>query len=85
MNKLNPGCIPKYTQKGGDFQMRENVALFLKAATDYGVTNNESFQTVDLFEKKNIGQVTICVFALGRQVVDFSKSLNYSPILNKSF
>ena len=76
MNKLNPGCIPKYTQKGGDFQMRENVALFLKAATDYGVTNNESFQTVDLFEKKNIGQVTICVFALGRQVSRLFLSLN---------
>lgn len=48
--------------------MRENVALFLKAATDYGVAANESFQTVDLFEKKNIAQVTITIFALGRQV-----------------
>lgn len=72
MNKLNPGCIPKYTQKGGDFQLRENVSLFLKAASDYGVPVNELFQTVDLFEKKNISQVTICIFALGREVTRLS-------------
>lgn len=53
---------------GSDFQLRENVAIFLKAAGDYGVANNESFQTVDLFEKKNIAQVTITIHALGREV-----------------
>jgi hypothetical protein len=68
MNKLQPNCIPKYTQTGGDFKMRENVALFNKAAGDYGVPVNELFQTVDLFEKKNIPQVTMSIFALGRQV-----------------
>jgi transgelin len=47
--------------------LRENVSAFLKAATKYGVPDNELFQTVDLFEMKNISQVTLAIHALGRQ------------------
>ncbi|KAG8265603.1 Muscle-specific protein 20 [Homalodisca vitripennis] len=32
----------------------------------YGVPDVDMFQTVDLFEKKDIGQVTTTLFALGR-------------------
>jgi len=66
MNKLKPGCISKITTKGGGFALRENVSLFCSAATKYGVPDNELFQTVDLFEKKNIPQVTLSIHALGR-------------------
>lgn len=38
------------------------------AARDYGLEDAELFQTIDLFEKRNIPQVTQCLFALGRQV-----------------
>jgi len=38
------------------------------AARAYGLLDEDLFQTVDLYEKRNIAQVTDCIFALGRQV-----------------
>jgi hypothetical protein len=67
MNKLQPGIIPKITTKGGDFALRENSGCFNTAAGKYGVPVTELFQTVDLFEKKNIAQVTMTIHAVGRQ------------------
>ena len=69
MNKLQPKAVAKITTKGGGFALRENVSAFCDAARKYGVPDNELFQTVDLFEKKNIAQVTLAVHALGRQVI----------------
>lgn len=66
MNKLKPGSVAKIVTKGGSFALRENVAQFQAAAKAYGVPDNELFQTVDLFEKKNIPQVTLAIHALGR-------------------
>lgn len=66
MNKLQPGAIPKITTKGGGFALRENASVFCSAAQKYGVPATELFQTVDLFEKKNIPQVTMAIHALGR-------------------
>lgn len=66
INKLSPKAVSKITTKGGGFALRENVNAFCNAARKYGVPDNELFQTVDLFEKKNIGQVTLCIHALGR-------------------
>ncbi|KAF4523285.1 hypothetical protein B566_EDAN009408 [Ephemera danica] len=58
MNKLQPGSIQKINSSGGQFQQA------LKA---YGVADVDVFQTVDLYEKKDISQVTTTLFALGRQ------------------
>ena len=68
MNKLKPNSVPKITTKGGGFALRENASMFCTAARAYGVPDNELFQTVDLFEKKNIPQVTMAIHALGRYV-----------------
>jgi len=38
------------------------------AARAYGLLDLDLFQTVDLYEKRNIAQVTHCIFALARQV-----------------
>ena len=40
--------------------------LSQKAAKAYGVSDDEVFQTPDLFEARNIPQVTLCLYALGR-------------------
>ncbi|CAF1160665.1 unnamed protein product [Rotaria magnacalcarata] len=66
MNKLQPGAIQKYATSGGAFKLRENISIFQNAARAYGLGDAELFQTIDLFEKRNIPQVTQCVFALGR-------------------
>jgi hypothetical protein len=68
MNKLMPGCIKKIDTKGGGFALMQNIERFQEAARKYGVPNSEVFQTVDLWEKKNIPQVTLCIHALGRVV-----------------
>jgi hypothetical protein len=85
MNVLQPNAIPKYTTSGGDFKFRENISFFREycivllfynkikienAARAYGLTDAELFQTIDLFEKRNIPQVTHCIYALGRHVSD---------------
>jgi hypothetical protein len=44
---------------------------FQKALKDYGVADLDVFQTVDLYEKKDIAQVTTTLFALGRTVSFF--------------
>ncbi|CAF3681097.1 unnamed protein product [Adineta steineri] len=66
INKLQPGAIPKYATSGGAFKLRENISVFQNAARKYGLGDAELFQTIDLFEKHNIPQVTQCIFALGR-------------------
>jgi hypothetical protein len=38
------------------------------AARAYGLLDEDLFQTVDLYEKRNIPQVTQCIFALAHQV-----------------
>lgn len=40
----------------------------------YGVGEIDVFQTVDLWEKKDISQVTTTIFALGRTVSAFKKN-----------
>ena len=39
---------------------------FQAAIRKYGVPDEEIFQTADLFERRNIRQVTLCLLALGR-------------------
>ena len=71
MNKLMPGCIKKIDTKGGGFALMQNLERFQAAAKEWGVPVREVFQTVDLWERKNIPQVTLCLHALARVVSCF--------------
>ena len=51
--------------QGPAFLLMENVQSFLTAAKKYGVPDEEVFQTPDLFEARNIPQVSLCIFSLG--------------------
>lgn len=68
MNKLQPGSIPKINTTGASFKMMENINMFQKALKDYGVPDIDAFQTVDLWEMKDVANVTSTIFALGRAV-----------------
>ncbi len=46
----------------------ENISRFAQAARTFGLSDSETFQTVDLYEKMNLHQVILCLFALGRKV-----------------
>jgi hypothetical protein len=50
------------------FKLMENISRFAQAARTYGLSDSETFQTVDLYEKMNLHQVILCLFALGRKV-----------------
>ncbi|XP_046395064.1 muscle-specific protein 20 [Ischnura elegans] len=67
MNKISPGSVAKINSSGGQFKMMENINLFQQALKAYGVADVDVFQTVDLWEKKDIAQVTTTLFSLGRQ------------------
>ena len=71
MNKLQENSVKKINSTGSNFKLMENVEAFQKAAKAYGLPGEEIFQTVDLFEARNIAQVTLSLYALGR-IVRFS-------------
>lgn len=66
MNKIAPGSVKKLKEKGPAFLLMENVQGFLAAVKKYGVPDEEVFQTPDLFEARNIPQVVLCLYSLGR-------------------
>ena len=44
----------------------ENISAFLRACRDFGVQEYDLFETVDLFEEKDLGVVLQCISSLGR-------------------
>ncbi|XP_016942999.3 muscle-specific protein 20 [Drosophila suzukii] len=66
INVLSPNAVPKVNSSGGQFKFMENINNFQKALKEYGVADIDVFQTVDLYEKKDIANVTNTIFALGR-------------------
>lgn len=76
MNKLKPGAINKINTSGPSFKMMENINVFQKALKDYGVNDQDVFQTADLWEMKDIFQVTTTLFSLGREVRNRSSAWN---------
>lgn len=51
------------------FKCMENINAFLEAAKQFGVPAQETFQTVDLWERQNLNSVVICLQSLGRKVM----------------
>jgi len=67
MNAIAPNSIPKINSGMNGFKLMENIARFTDAAKTFGLSDSETFQTVDLYEKMNLHQVILCIFALGRK------------------
>lgn len=49
----------------------DNINSFLKALDEFGVNREETFQTVDLWERVNLHSVQICLSALARKASKF--------------
>lgn len=58
------------------FKCMENINAFLEAAKQFGVPAQETFQTVDLWERQNLNSVVICLQSLGRKVKKMLSSNN---------
>ncbi|CAF0730037.1 unnamed protein product [Adineta steineri] len=68
INAITPNSISKINSGENSFKLMENISRFAEAAKNFGLSDAETFQTVDLYEKMNLHQVILCLFALGRKV-----------------
>lgn len=57
----------KVNTMSAPFKQMENIENFLKAVDAYGVPKASSFQTVDLYEGRNMAQVLLCLTRLGSE------------------
>lgn len=72
-NCLQPGAVKKINDSKMAFKCMENINAFLEAARNMGVPAQETFQTVDLWERQNLNSVVICLQSLGRKAGGFGK------------
>lgn len=73
VNVIQPGCVKKVNESAMAFKCMENINNFLQVAKEFGVPDQETFQTVDLWERQNLNSVVICLQSMGRKV---SKQIN---------
>ncbi|XP_042190187.1 transgelin-3 isoform X1 [Callorhinchus milii] len=63
------GPIKKIQNSKMAFKQMEQISQFLKAAEAYGITKTDIFQTVDLWEGKDLAAVQRTLMALGSAAV----------------
>jgi len=73
VNCLQPGSIKKINESKMAFKCMENISAFLECAKNFGVPTQETFQSVDLWERQNLNSVVICIQSLGRKAQTFGK------------
>jgi len=73
INTLKPGQIKKIQTSAMAFKCMENINQFVDGAKACGVPSEETFQTVDLWERQNLNAVVICLQSLGRKGGNFGK------------
>lgn len=68
INKID-GTPSKFPNKlKASFVQMENICYFIESARRLGVPDPENFQTIDLFEGKNMVQVVHCLYSLSRHL-----------------
>ncbi|KAF9414438.1 hypothetical protein BGZ94_000395 [Podila epigama] len=67
-NRLRPGTVQQISLKNLPFVKMENIGNFLLAARQLGVQSSDLFQTVDLYEGKDMIQVVSTILTLERVV-----------------
>ncbi|KAJ2952021.1 hypothetical protein O0L34_g4281 [Tuta absoluta] len=73
VNAIQPGSVKKVNQSSMAFKCMENINAFLEAVVKMGVPAQETFQTIDLWERQNLYSVVICLQSLGRKAGNFGK------------
>ncbi|CAH2037188.1 unnamed protein product, partial [Iphiclides podalirius] len=73
VNTIKPGMVKKVNSSKMAFKCMENINAFLEAARELGVPAQETFQTVDLWERQNLNSVVICLQSLGRKAHNYGK------------
>lgn len=73
VNALQEGSVKKVNQSTMAFKCMENINAFLDAVKKLGVPSQETFQTIDLWEKQNLYSVIVCLQSLGRKAGNYGK------------
>lgn len=68
VNVIKPGSVKKINNSSMPFKMMENISNFLKACRALGVAEHSLFETVDLFEGKDLMLVIKCLYSLGSTI-----------------
>lgn len=68
INALRPGAISRINTRNLPFTQMENIGNFLAAAQKLGLSSSDLFQTVDLYEGKNIPRVIMTLLTIARVV-----------------
>jgi hypothetical protein len=68
VNKVSPGAS-KYKVSSMPFVQMENISQFLAFASRLGMPPHDSFQTIDLYERKNVFQVIQALHTFSRFAV----------------
>lgn len=74
VNSIEPGSVKKINQSNMAFKCMENINAFLEAVKKLGVPAQETFQTIDLWERQNLYSVVTCLQSLGRKAGNFGKA-----------
>lgn len=64
INEIKPGSVRRVNNSKMPFKQMENTSNFLKACRTIGVPEYSLFETVDLFELKDLGLVVKCLVSL---------------------
>jgi hypothetical protein len=68
-NRLQANACPKVNVSSMPFKQMENVTAFINACRSvFRVPEHELFETVDLYEEKDLGSFVTCICSLGRVI-----------------
>uniref|UniRef100_U5EYQ9 Transgelin n=1 Tax=Corethrella appendiculata TaxID=1370023 RepID=U5EYQ9_9DIPT len=73
VNCIVEGSVKKINTSKMAFKCMENISAFLEVAKKLGVPPQETFQSVDLWERQNLNSVVICLQSLGRKAGNYGK------------
>merc|ERR1719190_336112 len=79
-NVVSRNFVKKINTLKAPFKQRENIEMYLKACTNYGLKEQDLFQVNDLYENKNLYMVVDNLYALG----GLAQRKNFNgPVLGK--